>query len=73
MRLVRATHEEEALAIACGIRLGGVRTALLVQIPDGRTQQLLWEVAAQERVQIRNLRPQRSTLEEVFLKALEQA
>jgi sulfopyruvate decarboxylase subunit alpha len=31
MRLVRATHEEEALAIACGIRLGGVRTALLVQ------------------------------------------
>jgi len=44
-----------------------------VQIPEGRTQQLLWEVAAQERVQIRNLRPQRSTLEEVFLKALEQA
>ena len=31
MRLVRATHEEEALAISCGIRLGGVRTALLVQ------------------------------------------
>jgi sulfopyruvate decarboxylase subunit alpha len=31
MRLVRATHEEEALAIACGIRLGGVRTALIVQ------------------------------------------
>jgi ABC-2 type transport system ATP-binding protein len=47
--------------------------SLLVQIPDGRTQQLLWEVAVQEQVQIRNLRPQRSTLEEVFLKALEQA
>jgi sulfopyruvate decarboxylase subunit alpha len=31
IRLVRATHEEEALAIACGIRLGGVRTALIVQ------------------------------------------
>jgi len=31
MRLIRATHEEEALAIACGIRLGGVRTALFVQ------------------------------------------
>jgi sulfopyruvate decarboxylase subunit alpha len=31
MILVRATHEEEALAIACGFRLGGVRTALLVQ------------------------------------------
>ena len=31
MRLVRATHEEEALAIPCGLRLGGIRTALLVQ------------------------------------------
>jgi len=31
IRLVRATHEEEALAIACGIRLGGVRTTMLVQ------------------------------------------
>jgi sulfopyruvate decarboxylase subunit alpha len=31
MRLVRATHEEEALAIACGLRLGGIRTVLLVQ------------------------------------------
>ena len=31
MHLLRATHEEEALAIACGLRLGGVRTALLVQ------------------------------------------
>ncbi|MEO5882710.1 MAG: thiamine pyrophosphate-binding protein [Caldimonas sp.] len=31
MRLVRATHEEEALAIACGARLGGVRTTLIVQ------------------------------------------
>jgi len=31
IRLLRATHEEEALAIACGARLGGVRTALFVQ------------------------------------------
>jgi ABC-2 type transport system ATP-binding protein len=46
---------------------------LIVQIPEGRSQQLLWEVAAQQRVQIRNLRERRSTLEEVFLKALEQA
>ncbi len=29
--LIRATHEEEALAIACGARLGGARTALIVQ------------------------------------------
>jgi sulfopyruvate decarboxylase subunit alpha len=31
MRLIRATHEEEALAIACGARLGGLRTAMFVQ------------------------------------------
>jgi sulfopyruvate decarboxylase subunit alpha len=31
IRLIRATHEEEALAIACGSRLGGVRTAMFVQ------------------------------------------
>ena len=44
----------------------------MVQIPEGRSQQLLWEVAAQQHEQIRYLRPQRSTLEEVFLKAVEQ-
>ena len=31
MRLIRATHEEEALAIACGTRLGGLRTVMFVQ------------------------------------------
>src|SRR5664279_6468461 len=31
IRLVRATHEEEALAVACGTRLGGLRTAMFVQ------------------------------------------
>ena len=31
MSLIRATHEEEALAISCGSRLGGVRTALIIQ------------------------------------------
>ena len=31
MTLIRATHEEEALSISCGSRLGGVRTVLLIQ------------------------------------------
>jgi sulfopyruvate decarboxylase TPP-binding subunit len=31
LTLIRATQEEEALAIACGARLGGARTALLIQ------------------------------------------
>jgi ABC-2 type transport system ATP-binding protein len=44
---------------------------LRVRLPADRTQQLLWEVAASEKEQIRYLRPQRSTLEEVFLNALE--
>ena len=34
---------------------------------------MLWQVAADERQQIRHLRPQRSTLEEVFLKSVEQS
>jgi len=45
---------------------------LLVRLPEGGSPQMLWEVAAEQRGQIRHLRPQRSTLEEVFLKVVEQ-
>jgi sulfopyruvate decarboxylase subunit alpha len=31
MILIRATHEEEALSVACGARLGGSRAVLLLQ------------------------------------------
>jgi ABC-2 type transport system ATP-binding protein len=44
--------------------------ALLVRLPDGQTPQLLWGIAADLGEQIRYLRPQRSSLEEVFLKAV---
>lgn len=44
---------------------------LLVQLPDGQSPQMFWQVAAERKEQIRLLRPQRSTLEEVFLKAVE--
>jgi len=44
---------------------------LLVKVPDGQSQQMLWQAAAAQKEQIRFLRPQRSTLEEVFLKAVE--
>jgi ABC-2 type transport system ATP-binding protein len=44
---------------------------LRVQIPAGQSQQVLWEAAAAEGDQIRYLRPQRSTLEEVFWNAVE--
>ena len=42
-----------------------------VQMPKGRDERLLWETAASLGEQIRYLRPQQSTLEEVFLKAVE--
>ncbi len=45
---------------------------LLASVPAGASVELLWRLAAAESEQIRHLRPQRSTLEEVFLKALEQ-
>jgi len=43
---------------------------LLVQIPEGQTPAVLWQTAAATGSQIRFLRPQRGTLEEVFLKAV---
>jgi ABC-2 type transport system ATP-binding protein len=46
---------------------------LRVRIPAGHSQQMIWEVAASQQEQIRYLRPQRSTLEEVFLNAVERA
>lgn len=45
---------------------------LLVRVPDGQSPQLIWRAAAEQHEQIRFLRPQRNTLEEVFLKAVEQ-
>jgi ABC-2 type transport system ATP-binding protein len=44
---------------------------LLVRLPAGQSQQMLWELASVAGEQIRFLRPQRSTLEEVFLKAID--
>jgi ABC-2 type transport system ATP-binding protein len=46
-------------------------SSLLVHLPAGQSQQMLWEIAAAAGEQIRHLRPQRSTLEEVFMKAIE--
>jgi ABC-2 type transport system ATP-binding protein len=44
---------------------------LRVRIPAGQSPRMLWEAVAEENGQIRHLRPQRSTLEEVFLNAVE--
>ena len=44
--------------------------ALLVEVPPGSTPALFWETAAASGHQIRCLRPRRSSLEDVFLKAV---
>ena len=44
---------------------------LVVRVPEGTTQEIFWRAAAEQGQQIRYLRPQRSTLEEVFLSAVE--
>jgi ABC-2 type transport system ATP-binding protein len=54
-----------------GCRIDMREDLLLVGLPDGRTLDLLWKLAASSGEQIRYLRPQRSSLEEVFLKAVE--
>jgi len=58
---------------AAGCTITEQNHALIVHLPAGQTGQLLWTRAAAAGVQIRRLRPQRSTLEEVFMKALESA
>ena len=45
--------------------------SLLVRVPPGQSERLLWSVAAEAGEQIRYLRPQQSTLEEIFLKAIQ--
>jgi ABC-2 type transport system ATP-binding protein len=41
-----------------------------VQLNNGETSEAIWKIAADANVQIRHLRPQRSSLEEVFLQAV---
>jgi ABC-2 type transport system ATP-binding protein len=41
-----------------------------VQLTDGQTADAVWRIAAEANVQVRHLRPQRSSLEEVFLEAV---
>jgi ABC-2 type transport system ATP-binding protein len=43
---------------------------LHVQLSDGQSAEAIWQIAAEAGSQIRHLRPQRSSLEEVFLHAV---
>ena len=65
-----ANFTRRLAALGCATRMQD--DLLIVQVPAGASQQLLWEAAAGANEQIRYLRPQRSTLEEVFLDAVRQ-
>jgi len=69
---VKLGATERVLGYDCRwIRLEPRDELLVVRLPQGRSRDLLWQLAASSGEQIRYLRPQRSTLEEVFLKAVE--
>src|SRR3954447_1001668 len=77
-QMIDVRLKDDMGAFAERLTLAGCTTefvddVLRVRIPAGQSQQVLWEVAAAQKEQIRYLRPQRSTLEEVFLKAVEQS
>jgi ABC-2 type transport system ATP-binding protein len=55
-----------------GCRVEEQDHGLIVCLPAEASQQTIWAVAAAAGVQVRHLRPRRSTLEEVFLRALEE-
>ncbi len=55
-----------------GCTVKTIDDSLLVTLPEGRNEGMLWELAAAEEFQIRHLRPRRSTLEDVFLTAINQ-
>lgn len=56
-------------AVGCTVRPGDDEI-LLVSLSDGHDTELIWQVAREAELQVRHLRPSRSTLEEVFLKAV---
>jgi ABC-2 type transport system ATP-binding protein len=55
-----------------GCKSTSIDDALEVRLPTGATERVVWQAAADVGVQIRFLRPRQGTLEEVFMKALEE-
>jgi ABC-2 type transport system ATP-binding protein len=73
---VRVKGEQSSFATRLrqiGCRAEEHNDVLRVVLADDATPQVLWRAAADAGEQIRYLRPQRSTLEEVFLSAVEHA
>ncbi len=63
------SFSQQLTDLGCAVQRRG--DMLLIQIPSGAAPAMLWQAAAANQQQIRHLRSQRSTLEEVFLNAVE--
>lgn len=55
-----------------GCTITASEDTLITVLPEGHDERFLWNVAATESIQIRHLRPRRVSLEDVFLKAVNQ-
>jgi ABC-2 type transport system ATP-binding protein len=71
VRIKADTHRFAGALASHGCDVEPRDDLLQVRLPAGTSSDLLWKLAASSGEQIRYLRPQRSTLEEVFLKAVD--
>ncbi len=71
---VRVKADAESFAhrlTAAGCSVGEQDHTMLVRLPQGESERMIWSLAAESGEQVRHLRPQRSSLEEIFLKAVQ--
>ncbi len=73
VRLKTEPHEFAQRLRECGCSAEVNQDVLIVQVPPQESETLLWRTAQDTGKQIRFLRPRRGTLEEIFLKAVEEA
>jgi ABC-2 type transport system ATP-binding protein len=73
---LRVKGDQDAFAdrlAGAGCQVQSRDEGLLVELPNGDGAALVWRLARDAGEQVRSLRPRRSTLEEVFLKAVSEA
>ena len=68
VKLEQERFRQRLTELGCQIKASD--ELLVVTLPEGHDEKMLWNLAANEQFQIRHLRPRRSTLEDVFLQAV---
>jgi ABC-2 type transport system ATP-binding protein len=71
---VRVKADAESFAsrlMAAGCTVGEHEQTMLVRLPPGGSERMIWSLAVEAGEQVRHLRPQHSSLEEIFLKAVQ--